>query len=68
MRRKKKKKSNRRKLRRRRGRGLSNAHDYVELLMTVGCLLKVSANLQQVKPAKQDINKKCKIKRMRLED
>ena len=33
------------------------------MFMTVGCLLKVSANLQQVKPAKQDINKKCKTKK-----
>ena len=65
MRRKKKKKRNRRKLRWRRGRGFSNAH----LLMIVGCLLKVSPNLQQFKPAKQDINikLKCKIRRMRPE-
>jgi hypothetical protein len=65
VRRKKKKKRNRRKLRRRRGRGFSNAH----LLMIVGCLLKVSLNLQQFKPAKQDINikLKCKIRRKRPE-
>ena len=33
------------------------------MLMTVGCLLKVSTNLQQVKHAKQDINKEMQNKK-----